>query len=97
MTQKEILENQIKELKAKCDYIREGLFRTAEGKKKKCFNANEWFDIHQNRTRYLIHKIELISVEPKREDKKPCLRFIIEFEDGSSDFTDVDLPENEEV
>lgn len=93
MTQKEKLEKEISELKEKCEKFRNKIFFTNDGKKKDHFNANEWLDIQQNRTKYLIHKIELLSVNPKTEYSNPYLRFIIEFEDSSSELTEVDLPE----
>ena len=93
MTVKEKLEKEIAELKQKCELIRKGLFLTENGTRKSYLNADEWVDIWRNRTAYLINDIRLLSVEPKSEYFKPCLRFIIAFEDDNSEYIDVYLPE----
>jgi hypothetical protein len=92
MTQKERLEQDIKELQQKCKAARNEII--ADGVRN--WNADKWLDVWYRKGELMIHDIRLLSVEPKREYIEPCLRFIIEFEDGQTEFINVNLPETVE-
>ena len=87
MTQKDRLVKEMAELDEKCRSFENKIFYEGN-KEKRSLTSDEWLDIWTHRSKYLINRIELMSVEPKSEYAESCLRFIVEFENGDTRFID---------